>query len=560
MTAHGTKIRKGRTSVFAGLAAGFLAAVAATGQPTNDNFEHRAVINGANVIVSGTLSNATIEADEPLVAGISSGQTAWWSWTAPSNGILVLAPSAATFSPFLTVFTGDELTGLTLVASNNYPACYDDVVCGCHWRMRSSATLHVARGQAYQICLDSAVITDASMQTWNGPVFTTNVLAGGPLQFSLSFTPAPRNDDLSNAIRLTGSHTHIAASNNGATSQSGEPEPLGNPGGSSVWYRWTAPASGRVALSTNNIPPYVPPSSSSGGIFSFSLVESGPTVEFGPTCGNLVDINPPPVFYPVLAAFTGTNVAALTAANCLPMSLDAYPNAVEFDAVKGRTYDIDFDGNMGTTGNITLYLALTTPAANDNFNKRIVLHGINVAVSGYNAGATAATNAPAIGNGSTGKISWWSWTAPVSGAVSLDLSASDYSFPVGIFTGTSLSNLQLAAADAGGVSFNAVMGQTYQIAVGDASGLTGEIKFTLQAPVVEASLIGATLYWNGTGAMLHYQAAPGQVLLLQNAAGGKWVSGQTGAARANGVSFYVHQVRKPIADNYRAVIVDYISH
>ena len=46
--------------------------------------------------------------------------------------------------------------------------------------------------------------------------------------------------------------------------------------------------------------------------------------------------------------------------NCLPLSLAAYPNAVAFDAVKGQMYRIAVDGNMGTTGNLPLCLAVTS--------------------------------------------------------------------------------------------------------------------------------------------------------------------------------------------------------
>ncbi|HEY3860880.1 MAG TPA: hypothetical protein VGO59_03245 [Verrucomicrobiae bacterium] len=553
-----------RTAIATSLA-GFFMAMATAGQPINDNFANRLTLSGTNLAVSSDLFNATAEADEPLIADISSGQTAWWTWTALSNGIVVIAPSAAGFNPFLTVFTGHELADLTLVASNNFLACYDDVECGCHWRMRGSATLHVAKGQVYQICLDSAIVTDASLQIIStpvpedpgvtfigfGPVFTTNVISGGPLRFSLKFTPAPRNDNLQNAIKLTGSRARIAASNNGATPQPGEPAPLGNPGGSSVWYSWTAPATGRVTLSTNNIPPYLPPSSGEGGIGVIDILDGLSS------CGNLEDQNPPPVFFPVLAAFTGTNIAALAAADCLPMNLAPYPYAVEFDAVKGRTYDIDFDGNMGTTSNITLYLALTTPAANDNFARRIVLHGINVAATGFNAGAAPEAGAPAIGFGSTGRIAWSSWTAPVSGPVKLDLGGSDYAFPVGVFTGTSLAHLKLAAAGAGGVSFNGVMGQTYQIGIGDAGGLTGEIKFTLQAPVVEAALLGSVQYRFAQGFLLRYEAAPGQVLLLQSRTGRQWVDAATATARQGGVTTFYLQEQPNMAD-YRAVVVDYL--
>ena len=178
----------------------------------------------------------------------------------------------------------------------------------------------------------------------------------------------------------------MTISNAGATKELGEPDHLGNSGGSSVWFTWTAPASGRVTLSTNNVPPYAPPASSSGD-GSYGVITTMPY--FGPpTCGNLVDQNPPPIFYPLFAAYTGTNVAELTPADNLPAALAAFPNLVEFDAVKGQTYQIAFDGNLGTTGEIPFYLELTTPASNDIFAKRILLHGIYATATSYNAGAT----------------------------------------------------------------------------------------------------------------------------------------------------------------------------
>lgn len=462
-------------------------AITTRAQPANDNFDNRLLIDGNNGMVSGTLSNATSEAGEPLLAGISSGQTAWWSWNAPSNGILTLTPSASSFSPLLTVFTGHQLTNLSLIASNNYLICYSDGACGCHWRMRDSVTFHVFRGRSYQISVDSAIFTDASIQpqgiqggefeifSW-GPAFTTNIFAGGSLQLGLQFTPAPKNDDFNRPINIAGTSARIAASNNGATKEAGEPDHAGNPGGSSVWYSWTAPATGRVTLSTNEIPLYAPPSwvdiGESGDVIDILL--NGP-----PNCGNAIDQNPPPQFYPLFGVYTGTKVSSLRSLDCLPMVLDAYPNAIEFDAVKGQTYKIAFDGNMGTTGDITLFLSLTKPAWNDNFSIRTRLHGTNIAATGYNAGATHAFGEPVL-PGSSGKNSWWTWTAPVNGVVSIDLTGSDYSFPVGVLTGTTMSRLNLIAANSGGVSFEAVRGQTYQIAVGDLAGLTGAIKFRLQ--------------------------------------------------------------------------------
>jgi hypothetical protein len=487
-------------------------------QPLNDTFANRAVITSlfpgppnlvSSYLISGSLSNATSEEGEPFIDGVSSGQTVWGTWTAPSDGIVTLSVNAGTFSPLLTVYAGSApisspipgtfpgssiiasvpsiFTNLSLVASNIYLATYEHAECGSHWRERNQITFHVADGQACQICVDSAIIMDA---TWvqqpqtAGPydyyswtvMQITNVIAGGTVQLGLQFTPAPTNDDFERRVTLKGSRLNFTASNAGATKQSGEPDHLGNPGGSSVWYSWTAPASGRVTLSTNEVPPYSPPDSSGGGVIT---ILPGPILPYQPTCGKEIDQNPPPVFYPVFAAYTGTAVDSLATANCLPAGLSAFPYMVEFDVVKGQTYQIAFDGNMGTTGEIPFYLALTKPASNDNFAHRVRLHGKHPVATSYNAGATHQAGEPVFGN-STGKMVWWSWAAPASGTVSVDLSGSDYSFPVAIFTGTTPGTLQMVAENSGGVSFQAVKGQIYQIAVSDSGGLTGAIDLKLQ--------------------------------------------------------------------------------
>jgi hypothetical protein len=573
-------------------------------QPLNDTFANRAIIYtdwpSATNWISGSLSNAADEAGEPFIDGVSSGQTVWGTWTAPSNGIVTLSVNADTFSPLLTVYAGSApisasnpigtfpgsviaesvFTNLSLIASNNYLACYEDRACGCHWRERNQITFHVVSGQAYQICVDSAIITDASWTiqlisqtnpvppgavevyyqlydpsgnySFYVPFQITNIPAGGDVQLGLQFSPAPQNDDFANRLKLSGSRVFTDASNAGAKKEIAEPNHLGNPGGSSVWYSWTAPASGRVTLSTNEVPAYAPPSSSGGGI---GLITTMPGPRGPPTCGNLIDQNPPPVFYPVFAAYTGTALDSLTAANNLPAALAAFPNMVEFDAVKGQTYQIAFDGNMGTTGEIQLYLALTKPAANDNFGHHIQLRGIYAVATSYNAGASHQANEPVFGD-STGKTVWWSWRAPVSGTVSVDLSGSDYPFPVAIYTGTAVGRLQLVAGNSGGVSFDAVAGRTYQIAVSDAGGLTGAIDLKLQAPIVESPLLRAART-GFNSAQFSYTATARQVILLQRSSDGvNWQNVQQGTATENSIQF---SVRPPPAANgpyYRAVVVD----
>ena len=57
-----------------------------------------------------------------------------------------------------------------------------------------------------------------------------------------AFADAPVNDNFANAMNMGfGSTMHVTGTNEQATKEPGEPNHGFNPGGSSVWYKWTAP-------------------------------------------------------------------------------------------------------------------------------------------------------------------------------------------------------------------------------------------------------------------------------------------------------------------------------
>jgi uncharacterized delta-60 repeat protein/uncharacterized repeat protein (TIGR01451 family) len=60
----------------------------------------------------------------------------------------------------------------------------------------------------------------------------------------------PANDYFTNAAVMPSTSGYLAGSNVGATTEPGEPNILGIPGGASVWYFWTAPTDGTVSIST----------------------------------------------------------------------------------------------------------------------------------------------------------------------------------------------------------------------------------------------------------------------------------------------------------------------
>ena len=76
---------------------------------------------------------------------------------------------------------------------------------------------------------------------------------GAQVGLTYQTSPPPANDDLSGAQSVTGTSTSVNGTNRYATRQVGEPDHLplsGSLGEHSVWYSWTAPASGPVTMNT----------------------------------------------------------------------------------------------------------------------------------------------------------------------------------------------------------------------------------------------------------------------------------------------------------------------
>jgi hypothetical protein len=127
------------------------------------------------------------------------------------------------------------------------------------------------------------------------------------------------SDQFGGARELSGTFALGNGSNAGATSESGEPNHSWfDPGKTSVWWKWTAPASGRATV---------------------SLIGT--------------------YFETLLAVYSGSNVNSLqTVAKNRQFS-----KLISFDAQAGVTYMIAVAGHFDATGNIQLALQLTPPTA-----------------------------------------------------------------------------------------------------------------------------------------------------------------------------------------------------
>jgi hypothetical protein len=126
-------------------------------------------------------------------------------------------------------------------------------------------------------------------------------------------TLPPPNDNFASASPLSGTSGTVTGTSLGATKEVGEPNHAGNAGGASVWYRWTAPSSGTVTLSTTG---------------------SG--------------------FDTLLAVYTGSSVGALSLVTANDDTPPGTTSSATFIALAGTEYRIALDGYNGASGALTL--------------------------------------------------------------------------------------------------------------------------------------------------------------------------------------------------------------
>jgi hypothetical protein len=85
----------------------------------NDNFANPQFIGGVSGLAYGSDSGATKETGEPNHAGNVGGNSIWYAWTAPINGLATFDTIGSTFNTLLAAYTGNSVDSLTVVAGND---------------------------------------------------------------------------------------------------------------------------------------------------------------------------------------------------------------------------------------------------------------------------------------------------------------------------------------------------------------------------------------------------------------------------------------------------------
>jgi hypothetical protein len=202
------------------------------------------------------------------------------------------------------------------------------------------------------------------------------------------------------------------------------------------------------------------------------------------------------------ACLAGTSMATPHVAGAIAALRTACPSATAAtieNALKntGTPITDNRSGGTQTKPRIRVDLAVqqlgcAAAANNDNFANAIVIQS-GQTLTASNAAATRQAGEPTILGNPGGHSEWWSWTATTSGTVTISTVGSDFDTLLGVYTGSAVNALTLVAqnddAIPGGsdltsfVTFTAVAGTTYFIAVDGFNGATGTIVLTLSLGV-----------------------------------------------------------------------------
>ncbi len=553
-------------------------------RPANDDFADARAISGSSGTTSDNTMAATKEPGEPSHAGNPGGHSVWYRWTPPGAGSYRFDTAGSDFDTLLGIYTGTTLSNLTLVAQSddvsdtnrtsmvtilaNSGTTYSIAVDGhsleggeatngtygvvsLHWASVPSAPVVTGFAPASGLAGTPVVIAGANFNGATAVLFggggagftvnsssqiTASVPSGAITGAITVLTPAGaavstanftvigvvNNDQLADAQGLVGASGSFSGNNEFASKEPGEPSHAGNAGGRSVWYRWTAPASGLWTFDTtgsdfdtllgiytgtgiNTLKQEASNDDIVGG--RTSEVTLAATVGstylvavdgYGGAGGNVV-LNWRTAAR--LPRITGFNPASGSPGTVVRVTGANFTGAtrVRFQEV-GASFTVDADTQITATvppgaqtgpisvttlegrGDSSAEFGVGSTASNDQFANAQFLSGALAVAAGGNVGATLEDGEPDHAGMPGGHSVWYRWTAPSNGTWTVDLSGSRFDTLLGIYTGGSVSSLIPIAWDddsgAGVTSkatFIASSGATYRIAVDGYGGATGDV-------------------------------------------------------------------------------------
>lgn len=162
------------------------------------------------------------------------------------------------------------------------------------------------------------------------------------------------------------------------------------------------------------------------------------------------------------------------------VTLTAVPNN-GYSFVRWSGTDNSFDNPLTVVMNAHRTNTAVFKIRGDDFVTREPLQS-STTITATTINATKETGEPNHAGNSGGRSIWWRWTASIDEQITITTRGSTFNTLLAVYTGDSVSNLVLIAGDDNGdsnltsrVTFNAVAGTTYAIAVDGVNGASGSV-------------------------------------------------------------------------------------
>ena len=343
-------------------------------------------LNGCSTATSGLPSNPhffTKTYNETDHAGNQGGSSAWLSYTPPlgfSGGTVTIDTFGSSYDTLLAAY---DASGKLLASNDNAGGT-----------LQSQVLVPTASGQVVHFAIDG----------YRGPSDAFAASGACRVHWHFDFTH-PSNDAFANALPINYDAGVVTGNNVQATIEPGEISEPGSAPTGSVWYKWTPQNLGTATVSL------------AGSDFETRVV----VYAGGPNLSGLTRIA-----YNDFSTATGLVQASLL------------PSQLQFPVFSGFTYYFQIDGSpfflfqgAKTQGKIRLEWSIGAPS-NDDASGAPALSGVTGSIAGTNAGATAGPDdvvlrgCPDTAYGDDCHSVWYTYTAPESGALTLNMPSASY--------------------------------------------------------------------------------------------------------------------------------------
>lgn len=454
----------------------------------SDGFATCVALNGRAGSQSDNNSAATKETGEPDHAGNAGGHSLWYCWTAPTNRPVTFDTTGSTFDTVLAVYTGTALDSLTLIAGN-------DDIAGATNRMSRVAFTPVT-GTNYRIAVDGFGGASGIVElNWSQAGALPDLIVWGPAASPTITTTtfAANNCQVLEGCVAVGTRKLLRFTMETRNIGSGDLV-IGNPANHPLYqfatchghYHFESFAQ-YTLLDTNYNPVLLGQNVVIGRKVGFCIED---VARWSPTA-------------PATSKYNCSNNGLQAGwSDVYSQNLDC--QFVDITGVPSGNYYLQMTVNPdallteANLGNNTVLVPVNIPPtncltapANDAFDSALWVTESPFTATEFNNCATKQSGEPNHAGNAGGHSIWFNWT-PVSNHIAvISTKRSSFDTTLAVYTGNAVNALTAVASNddivAGvnkqsQVSFSAIAGTTYRIAVDGFGSAVGTVNLNINPP------------------------------------------------------------------------------